>query len=238
MRKLFMILIVIVLNLLMVSCEYIGSRVITEGDFVYTVYPKKVMINELSEEGKEKSSIYVPLILKSKPVIALGFTQMGQYHFIRSNTVTHLNLSHTTQGYTTLSGIPNLKSLVFSSVIPFMVVESDNQLFQGEDGARIYIPKGSLEGYQTLNKDIIDSFVFIEVNISYMYNFEDSPNGGYYMVDARTINQLVYEPINPVRKGYTFKGWYIDDSYQEMWDFGSILDVNELTLYAKWEVKS
>lgn len=38
----------------------------------------------------------------------------------------------------------------------------------------------------------------------------------------------------PVRKGYTFVGWYTDQSYRQEFEFGKILDQDQ-ELYAKWE---
>ena len=38
---------------------------------------------------------------------------------------------------------------------------------------------------------------------------------------------------SPVRKGYTFGGWYTDQSYRQQFEFGNILDKDQ-DLYAKW----
>ena len=38
---------------------------------------------------------------------------------------------------------------------------------------------------------------------------------------------------SPVRKGYTFDGWYTDQSYRQKFDFGKTLDQDQ-ELYAKW----
>ena len=38
---------------------------------------------------------------------------------------------------------------------------------------------------------------------------------------------------SPVRKGYTFGGWYTDQSYNQQFEFGEILDKDQ-DLYAKW----
>lgn len=91
-------------------------------------------------------------------------------------------------------------------------LDSDNNLFNGENETRIYVPKGHLGTYQSHNQGIIDKQVFIEANISYLYNYESSPNKGYYMVDFKQISHEIYEPIHPNRPGYMFGGWYIDET--------------------------
>ena len=40
-------------------------------------------------------------------------------------------------------------------------------------------------------------------------------------------------PAAPVRTGYTFDGWYADETYTTAWDFGTAV-TTDLTLYAKW----
>ncbi len=40
------------------------------------------------------------------------------------------------------------------------------------------------------------------------------------------------KPQDPVRNGYTFEGWYVDD---EKWSFITHTVNNDITLYAKWE---
>ena len=37
----------------------------------------------------------------------------------------------------------------------------------------------------------------------------------------------------PVREGYTFEGWYLDEEYQQ--SFGETMPDHDLTVYAKWE---
>ena len=49
-------------------------------------------------------------------------------------------------------------------------------------------------------------------------------------------NQVITEPNNPVREGYTFEGWYRDDKYINLYDFKETIKDN-ITLYAKFELK-
>ena len=47
--------------------------------------------------------------------------------------------------------------------------------------------------------------------------------------------ETVKKPTDPTRDGYTFKGWYKDKGYKELWDFEKDTVTENVTLYAKWE---
>lgn len=46
---------------------------------------------------------------------------------------------------------------------------------------------------------------------------------------------LLTKPSDPVRKGATFAGWYVDKAYTTRWNFETDKVEANLTLYAKWE---
>lgn len=47
--------------------------------------------------------------------------------------------------------------------------------------------------------------------------------------------KLINKPSNPVREGYIFEDWYLDENYNQIWQF-NFYPVNEsFTLYAKWK---
>ena len=51
---------------------------------------------------------------------------------------------------------------------------------------------------------------------------------------------LIPEPQQPIRDGYTFKGWYTNDKFTEesKWDFNTDKVTESMTLYAKWTKKT
>jgi hypothetical protein len=80
-----------------------------------------------------------------------------------------------------------------------------------------------------------------------MYNYDNSPNEGYYWVDNYTNGLIEFIPPTPIREGYEFKGWYKEPECLNAWDFwedilgddiliGSqqILEYTGTYLYAKW----
>ena len=84
-------------------------------------------------------------------------------------------------------------------------------------------------------------------NVSYHYNYENSPNEGYYWIDDYNYGGKIFIiPPEPVREGYRFAGWYKEPECVNKWLFdtdvlpkiaydenGDII-YNETELYAKW----
>ncbi len=63
-------------------------------------------------------------------------------------------------------------------------------------------------------------------------------NGGT-KVDNQFVeyNQKALEPLVPRRNGYIFDGWYIDTSFNEVYNFDEVI-TKDFTLYAKWNAIS
>jgi uncharacterized repeat protein (TIGR02543 family) len=100
---------------------------------------------------------------------------------------------------------------------------------------QFYIPASSKEEFENLYVEYNYS-TFIEANISYYYNYEDSPNQGYCWVDDLDEGQKIQtKPDDPIREGYTFGGWYTDSEGANTFDFDTYTKgEGKLELYAKW----
>ena len=48
--------------------------------------------------------------------------------------------------------------------------------------------------------------------------------------------EKLVEPTTPEKEGYTFKGWYTDETFNTTYNFDTIVN-KDITLYAKWEIK-
>ena len=84
-------------------------------------------------------------------------------------------------------------------------------------------------------------------NTSYLFNYEGSPNEGYFFInDFQYGGKIEDTPYEPMREGYTFDGWYREPECRTEWDFekdtlpeaeydedGSP-EFTETKLYAKW----
>lgn len=68
------------------------------------------------------------------------------------------------------------------------------------------------------------------------YKVEFAANGGN-PIESQTINQngMAVMPPNPVREGYRFSGWYIDnDRFEQPYDFEGTPVTADIVLYAGW----
>ena len=84
-------------------------------------------------------------------------------------------------------------------------------------------------------------------NTSYLFNYEDAPNEGYFFINEfEHGGKIENTPYEPIREGYTFGGWYKESACTNEWNFdedklpeaehdedGNLKFV-ETKLYAKW----
>ena len=91
-------------------------------------------------------------------------------------------------------------------------------------------------------------YSIISANTSYMFNYENSPNNNYFFINNFEGEGLIEDtPYEPIRKGYTFAGWYKEPECENIWNFeedrlpkfeydseGYITNFVETKLYAKW----
>lgn len=68
----------------------------------------------------------------------------------------------------------------------------------------------------------------------YFYTVSFESDGGT-VIDSliQVVGTAVSAPTDPVKKGYIFEGWYIDQDYTTLYDFDNPQS-NNITLYAKW----
>ncbi|MHC5229821.1 choice-of-anchor L domain-containing protein [Enterococcus sp. LJL99] len=124
-------------------------------------------------------------------------------------------------------------------------IESD-LIIDGNTGDSYSVEPKEIPGYDFLYWDgtpagtIEESTIFIKAiykkKISYPVNFVS--NGGSE-VDSQTvnINGTADIPTDPIRDGYTFDGWYIDQEMTTLYDFATPV-TQATTLYAKWIPKT
>ena len=132
-----------------------------------------------------------------------------------------------------------MTELLYANVIEYYK-QMYKQYFEG-------IVCESAEYYMKLNT-MEDIFVTIQIaNISYMFNYEDCLNDGYFFIDNRDYGAKIKDtPYEPLRDGYTFAGWYKEPECIHKWDFdkdtlpeakyneqGGMI-YQETKLYAKW----
>lgn len=120
----------------------------------------------------------------------------------------------------------HLTSVIFISYRPHF----EDPGFDCLSGNR-YAPSEFLDNYRKKGYDTI-----LPANVSYMNNYSDEINGGYYWIDdIEDGEKIVTIPEEPIREGYDFDGWFKEEECINKWDFTSDVKGSEdIILYAKW----
>ena len=93
------------------------------------------------------------------------------------------------------------------------------------------------------------AYEIVKANTVYMFNYEDSSNGGVFAVDNYSYGGQIDEYWDmPLRDGFTFMGWYKEPKCKNKWDFendklpaveydeeGNPTEFIETKLYAGWQ---
>lgn len=234
-----------------------GTRTdFTDGDLFGEIfvnnnrYGTGVIVLGLSTEGYYKKEVVVPRTILGYPFIQFNRWYSGidpeweSYHlekvFIEPP---YKAVTGNMQKIFTTKLCPNLKKVVLIS--GGINVDFEICYLRERDFFERYI-----KFYQR------DSFFYSEddghrpANISYYYNYEESPNDGYYWIDDIDYGELItFIPPIPTREGYEFDGWYKETECFNLWDYENDTIPEEITnqqgqvkyqetiLYAKWVAK-
>ncbi|MDE7453494.1 MAG: InlB B-repeat-containing protein, partial [Clostridia bacterium] len=210
------------------SNDYLPEYV--SGYFKYAVKTekdgeKKAYLTGLTESGQEQTALVYPEELDGIPVYSIGYERS----LFVSRPV----------GY---FGSDNLEKIFFpTSLKESPVNDTINNLYKktfavywdlDSTEERIYGVKGAIFGYNFLEadfwfKDYLPRFV---ANVSYLYNYDNSPNKDYYWVDSYDESVITFIPPEPEREGYEFGGWYKESECINEWDFETDITGKEIEL--------
>ena len=206
-----------------------------------------IRILGLSEEGRKKEIIIVPHYIDGIEV-----KEIGRRNFLD------------TRGYWYSDALKKVY-IPFQAVV-WDVIRSDEKycpnlekiiIVENELAEQTYYKNDDIYITSLHHEDLNNSFSanyasyrFIYcANVSYMYNYNDSPNHGYYWIDDYDYGtHITFIPDNPTREGYIFDGWYKEEECINKWDFETdvLSDIEyikpgypevkyqETILYAKW----
>ena len=102
-------------------------------------------------------------------------------------------------------------------------------------------------GTKKINENIDDYYYFLPDGASlkepllivksgeiHYYTISFNTNGGNY-IPPQTIpyGEKIYQPTDPIREGYTFEGWFENDSFQKDFFFPEII-TGDTEIIAKW----
>lgn len=81
------------------------------------------------------------------------------------------------------------------------------------------------------NTDVVDEEIYYTVDF-------DSQGGSSVPSQNVKKNSGISKPENPTKEGYDFDNWYVDNSYSATWSFAEDMVISNITLYAKWNIRS
>ena len=206
-----------------------------------------IRILGLSEEGKKKEIIIVPHYIDGIEVKEIGrrdFLDSRGYWY--SDALKKVYIPFQVVIWDVIKSdemyCPNLEKII--------IVENElaEQTYYKNDD--IYITSLHHVGFNNfLSTNYSNYSIIYCANVSYMYNYNDSPNHGYYWIDDYDYGtHITFIPDNPTREGYIFDGWYKEKECINKWDFETdvLPDIEyinpgypeakyqETILYAKW----
>ena len=182
---------------------------------------KEIRISRLTDAGKELENIVIPDEIEGYPVTTLS-------------------------GGT---GSSKVKKLYVSKNVEYI----SYQWLDARSYKTIYIrydcTKNSIGGnngnpyISYISEDIcnknIPNLNYCIANINYLYNYENSINGGIHFIDDLDEGEnIAVFPPEPLREGYRFTGWYRDEEGTETFDMqGYVRNAEDgiISLYAGWE---
>lgn len=227
---LFLIVVLILSALVLIGCGsgtsfYIGDYLETDYFKYYTSVGagrrQYVCIKGLTDKGKELEYVVFPESIDGIPVtkIAINTSDSKAKKAYISTSIISLHVPY----WTTVSKEP---------------VKLIDQRFTYSLENSINTPWTYVSEYA--EKVLVEKFnnFYLIANLCYLYNYEDSPNGGQWFVDDLDEGERIgYMPPDPVREGYKFTGWFTDKECPKSFDLdGYAYDPADgnISLYAGW----
>ena len=233
------------------------------------------MITGSTEEGqKYKENVYVPTHFNDLPVYYTFTSYTGNGGALGTNTMQvnceNLYFNYIYEYFPTFSGTAkysfNPKTLdskwsyvwTHTQFTTSKTVYISEQMYQYTKGRALISPNADrfkeIEGYILLQirKDeageVILTLCAIKANVNYHFNYDNAPNEDYFFINDFEWGGLIEDtPYEPIRKGYTFAGWYKEPKCVNAWDFekdtlptatyneeGYVTNHTVTHLYAKW----
>jgi hypothetical protein len=179
-------------------------------------------------------TLIIPKEIDGKPVTDLGQKTLGGLFVLKSEKLKVLNIPETVTTETSKNELTALETLIYNSVTPVSFGRDASMWLYNSSMVKIYVPKGYVKEYKDAQS--FSGYSFYDANISFMYNYADSVNGGFYFVHHAESGQKIFKPQEPKREHYIFTGWYEDEECLMEYDFNAIFDV-EKTLFAGWQLQ-
>ncbi len=233
MKKTLINIFLLVFCLCLVGCT--DEPVKTYQDEYFT-YSKNEYLNDdliyltgLTEKGKEQEVLFIPSEYNGNRIILKSNSLITTLVSIDSEKLKKIYISEVITGCGNLNFVNGYIEIITLS----------NNIESTPDRGQVFVTS---EAFERKNSKFI-----MPANVSYKWNYEGAPNSGYYWIDDYDNELIVYIPVNPVREGYRFIGWYKEPECINQWNFNVDIvpaklynsdneyQYHETILYAKWE---
>gem|GEM_PF-7030139 len=191
------------------------NHVVTQSDFDYKVI--KIKLNTTSQNN----------VAYKESEIINGFIETDMIEGVsKTDTSVKGKSDGTIEGLTTdmaysLDGI-NYKPC-YASKIEGLAAGTTCCIKIEKDGL---IPSGL--------KGIYADYTIGEGSGTLAVSFDSKGGTSINTIDGIAYNEIITAPAEPVKEGYTFDGWYTDETGDTKWNFSEDRVVQDITLFARW----
>lgn len=233
MKKILVSMFLLVFCLCLVGCSEEPKKSYEDEYFTYSkneyLNDDLIYLTGLTEKGKEQEVLFIPSEYNGNKVIIKSNSLITTLVSFDSEKLKKIYIS---EGIT---GCGNLN--VVNGYIEIIILS--NNIESIPDRGQVFVTS---EAFERKNSKFI-----MPANVSYNFNYEEAPNSGYYWIDDYDDELIDYIPVDPIREGYEFAGWYKEPECINEWDFYNDIvpakvynsdneyQYQETILYAKWE---
>ena len=235
------VLFMLCMSVSLVGCKRKDLYQLCENEyFIYSIHNEtnKINICGFTDKAREEKYLIIPKTIDGNLVCSIGYRGFPIPKILEKygNEATLTFRSDTLKKIYIVSDI-EIVSQSMKSDIDIIGVDS---IFYISNSSTV-IPTNY---YRT---NAIATTKSTSANVSYDYNYENSPNDGYYWIDNYSYGERIeYIPEQPIRDGYAFGGWYkesecinarnfeTDTLPQAQYDEQEREIYQETKLYAKW----
>lgn len=254
-------------------CALLEHTFYESGFYIYDVHNKKdktATIVGLTDSGKEQEVLIIPQTIGNYTVVKISSTDYDSERVDKQFGAGHgmFNSDNLKRVYIPIlleSHSPYFSDKFFGgNKIDALVMMHLDYLHNWEEKS---VRLAANEYFRLMHKEhfspqvvkgyINDDFSCINIlpaNVSFLYNYANAENDGYYWVDDYSGTAISVIPEEPTREGFTFEGWYKESEGLNKWDFekdiipkkeygtyenssNKYYTYNETKLYAKWVEK-
>lgn len=233
MKKILISMLLLVFCFCLVGCSEEPKKSYEDEYFTYSkneyLNDDLIYLTGLTEKGKEQEVLFIPSEYNGNKVIIKRNSLITTLVSFDSEKLKKIYISEVITGCGNLNVVNGYTEIIILS----------NNIESIPNRGHVFVTS---EAFERKNSKFI-----MPANVSYNWNYEEAPNSGYYWIDDYDDELIDYIPVDPIREGYEFGGWYKEPECINEWDFYNEIvpakvynsdneyQYQETKLYAKWE---